>query len=135
MALDSEQVGTAGNGRSPETPLVVRPVDNGRRLDALAPLIHQLITWEIVQQTESGTFVLQDDVQQRLRELSAAQAHSTAAVYVGRMCQRCGVVGVTRLVDGELLCSPCNVPELIDTPVEQPVEVSHRRSRWHRKAG
>ncbi len=135
MALDSERVVTSGNGHSPELPLAVRPVDTGRRLDALAPLIHQLITWEIVSQTESGTFVLQDDVQRRLQELSASQAHSTAAVYVGRMCQRCGVVGVTRLVDGELLCASCNVPELVETPVEPPAEVVQRRSRWHRKAG
>jgi hypothetical protein len=135
MALDSEQMGTTGNGHGPEIPIAVRPVDNGRRLDVLAPLIHQLITWEIVQQTESGTFVLQDDVQQRLQELSAAQPHSTAAVYVGRMCQRCGRVGVTRLVDGELLCSSCNAPELVDAPADPPAEASHRRSRWHRKAG
>jgi hypothetical protein len=135
MALDGEQAMASGNGHGPEAPLVVRPVENGRRLDALAPLIHQLITWDIVTLTDSGTFVLQDDVQQRLQEISAAQPHSTAAVYVGRMCQRCGVVGVTRLVDDELLCSSCNVPELVETPAEPSTESSHRRSRWHRKAG
>ncbi len=135
MASDSEQAVAIGNGHGPDIPLAVRPVENARRLDALAPLIHQLITWEIVTQTESGTFVLQDDVQQRLQELSAAQSHSTAAVYVGRMCGRCGVVGVTRLIDGELLCSSCNVPTIVEASTEPPAATSHRRSRWHRKAG
>jgi hypothetical protein len=135
MALDGEQAVTNESEHNTEGPLVVRPVDNGRRLDAVASLIHQLITWDIVTLTDSGTFVLQDDVQQRLQEISAAQPHSTAAVYVGRMCQRCGRVGVTRLVDGELLCSPCNAPELVETPVEPPSDTPHRRSRWHRKAG
>jgi hypothetical protein len=135
MTMDGEQVVTTGNGRGSDIPLVVRPVENGRRLDVLAPLIHQLITWDIVTRTESGTFALQDDVQERLQELSAAQAHSTAAVYVGRMCQRCGVVGVTRLVDDELLCSSCNMPELLEAPADPPVAGSPRRSRWHRKAG
>jgi hypothetical protein len=133
MALDSERAATSGNGRGSEIPLVVRPVEKGRRLDALAPLMHQLITWDIVTRTEEGTFVLQDDVQERLQELSAAHPHSTAAVYVGRMCQRCGVVGVTRLVEDELLCSSCNIPEL-ETPPDPPVEATHRRSRWHHKA-
>ncbi len=135
MALDGEQAVTNENEHSTEGPLVVRPVESGRRLDAVAPLIHQLITWDIVTLTDSGTFVLQDDVQQRLQEISAAQPHSTAAVYVGRMCQRCGRIGVTRLVDGELLCSSCNAPELVETPAEPPSGSSHRRSRWHRKAG
>jgi len=135
MALDGEQAVTNESEHSTEGPLVVRPVESGRRLDAVAPLIHQLITWDIVTLTDSGTFVLQDDVQQRLQEISAAQPHSTAAVYVGRMCQRCGRIGVTRLVDGELLCSSCNAPELVETPAEPPAESSHRRSRWHRKAG
>ena len=120
MALDGERPVASVNGRGPEVPLVVRPVETGRRLDALAPLIHQLITWDLVTLTDSGTFVLQDDVQQRLQELSAAQPHSTAAVYVGRMCQRCGVVGVTRLVE---------------QPAEPPAQTGPRRSRWHRKAG
>ena len=132
MALESDQGATTGNG--PDIPVAVRPVDHARRLDAIAPLIHQLITWDIVYRTESGTFVLQDDVQERLQELSASQPHSTAAVYVGRMCQRCGIVGVTRLVEGELLCSACTVPT-IESSDETPAEVSHRRSRWHRKAG
>ncbi len=132
MALESEEVVTGAIGRRPE-PTTIPPVDPGRRMDALAPLIHQLITWDLVYRTESGVFVLHDDVQRRLQELSASQPHA-AHVYVGRMCQRCGVVGITRLVGDELLCASCTRPDIAETAPEEP-EVSHHRRRWHRRAG
>lgn len=106
-----------------------------RRLDQLAPLIHELIAWDLVYRDESGNFVLHDDVQSRLREVAALRPQSIAQVYVGRQCECCGVIGVTRLIDGARICSTCSraAKDQVAEPIaERPPE---RRSRWHRKAG
>jgi len=111
-------------------------VDPRRRLDQLSPLIHELIAWELVHRDESGDFVLHDDVQQRLREVAALRPQSIAQVYVGRQCERCGVVGVTRLIDGTRICAACSRAAL-ETDAEPASEkpAGRSRSRWHRKAG
>jgi ribosomal protein L37AE/L43A len=129
-----EQASVPGNG-SAEAVGVAMTVDPRRRLDQLSPLIHELIAWEIVHQDESGEFVLHDDVQQRLREVAALRTPSVAQVYVGRQCERCGTVGVTRLIDGARICAACSraAKEVDAEPViEKPAVV---RRRWHRKAG
>ena len=130
---------TMEQAKSPEHPTegeTAITVDPRRRLDQLSPLIHELIAWEIVYRDDSGNFVLHDDVQQRLREVSALRSHSIAQVYVGRQCERCGVVGVTRLIDGERICASCS-RSAKETDVEPATEKPprHGRSRWHRKAG
>jgi len=126
----------------PPAALVARAVsDPGRRLDQIAPLIHELVAWDLVRRTESGAFVLKDDIQQRLQELAALQPTAVAQVFVGRPCQRCGAVGVTRLVDGARICAECQaVPESAPEPVEAPPAQSGRgrpgnRLRRYRKAG
>lgn len=130
-----------GDGNRSETPVAMRASEPARRLDRLAPLIHELIAWDLVHRSESGDYVLQDDVQTRLRELSALRPQPTAQVYIGRLCQRCGVVGVTRLVDNTHVCASCNRSAAIDAsadPPSIPSEGTGRhegRSRWHRKAG
>ncbi len=111
-------------------------VDPRRRLDQLSPLIHELIAWELVYRDESGEFVLHRDVQERLREVSDLRTQSIAQVYVGRQCERCGVVGVTRLIDGARICAACSRAAKeadVEPVVEKPATRS--RSRWHRKAG
>ena len=126
----------------PPAALVARAVsDPGRRLDQIAPLIHELVAWDLVRRTESGAFVLKDDIQQRLQELAALQPTAVAQVFVGRPCQRCGAVGVTRLVDGTRICAECQaVPESAPEPVDAPPAQSGRgrpgnRLRRYRKAG
>jgi ribosomal protein L37AE/L43A len=114
--------------------------DAARRLDRLAPLLHELIAWDLVRQTESGSFEIPEDVQERLRRLSSLQSGSVAQVYVGRKCGRCGSMRVTRMVDGLRLCSSCSsevgapAPS-DDTPAATEPRNGHGRSRWHRKAG
>jgi hypothetical protein len=113
---------------------------NLERLDRLAPLLHELIAWELVRRTESGAFEIPEDVQERLRHLSSLQTGSVAQVYVGRKCARCGSIRVTRLVDGLRLCSTCssevNAPSPSDdSPAVVEPRAGHGRSRWHRKAG
>src|SRR5665811_949238 len=80
----------------------------GHRLDRLGPLLHELLTWDLVYRSESGAFLLRDDLQQRLDEMSLLQTRSTTQVYVGRPCEHCGVVAVTRLVDGTRACAACS---------------------------
>ncbi len=119
-----------------EEAAVASTVQPQRRLDQLSPLIHELLTWELVYRDESGNFVLHEDVQQRLREVTKQRGESIAQVYVGRQCERCGVVGVTRLIDGVRTCAACSraAKETDAEPVSEKPP-ARGRSRWHRKAG
>ena len=94
--------------------------NSARRLDRLAPLLHELIAWDLVRQTDTGAFEIPEEVQERLRRLSALQNGSIAEVYVGRKCGRCGSMRVTRMVDGVRLCSTCSAevsaPPVPDEP-------------------
>jgi hypothetical protein len=120
------------------SPAVSASTERARRLDQLSPLIHELLSWDLVVRTEAGEFVLTDDVQVRLAELSSRQAHPSTAIYVGRSCQRCGTTGITRLVEDVRLCPACaRAPEpVVETPVE--LGTGKRRdahSWWNRKVG
>jgi ribosomal protein L37AE/L43A len=119
----------------------ISAAESARRLDRLAPLLHELIAWDLVRQTESGSFEIPEEVQERLAHLSSLQAGSIAQVYVGRKCGRCGSMRVTRMVDGVRLCSTCSA-EVAAPSIDAEPEAAdgsrkglHGRSRWHRKAG
>ena len=111
------------------------------RLDRLGPLLRELIAWDLVYETESGGFLLREDVQRRLAEASARHARSaTPEVYVGRTCQRCGATGVTRIVGGVRLCTPCSeAPPADESTAVAPAprrHGRHDRASWRsRKAG
>ncbi len=119
-------------------PVATGVEDPSRRLGRIAPLIHELVAWDLVYRSEGGAFLLRDDVQQRLYEMSAVAAAPTAQVFVGRKCEVCGLVRVTRIVDGSRVCGVCSKPAV--TPPAMPLEQSEgggqrgTRSRWHRKA-
>ena len=137
---------TAGDPAE-RTPLAARHGSGGdpQRLERLAPLIHQLLTWDLVTRSGSGEYVLRDDVQQRLQDLSSTMTPATVEVYLGRKCQSCGLVRVTRPVNGKRVCEACAVPapeavapraaDVADGS-EMPASPGHHviRSRWHRKA-
>lgn len=118
------------------------PIGVGRasqRLDRLAPLMHQLLAWDLIYLSEAGVFLLRDDVQQRLKEMTALPAPPTAQVYLGRKCESCGSVGVTRLVGGSRICERCRTaPTVTTSPGEgtAPDGLVRRgiRTRWHRTA-
>jgi hypothetical protein len=76
-------------------------------LERLAPLIHELIVWDLIYRGENGAFQLREDVQQLLEARLAGSPPGPAQVFVGRKCDRCGTVAVTRLIDGSRLCGPC----------------------------
>lgn len=125
----------------PEPVAVISAAATARRLDRLAPLLHELIAWDLVRRTESGGFEIPDEVQERLAHLSSLQSGSIAQVYVGRKCGRCSSMRVTRMVDGVRLCSTCSA-ELASPSADSEPETAAGsgkghpgRSRWHRKAG
>jgi len=82
--------------------------DPKRRLDQLVPLLHELVTWDLVRRTDDGGFVLRDDVQERLAILSSDRPVRSAQVYIGRKCERCSRVTLTRMVDGSRVCASCS---------------------------
>ncbi len=88
--------------------------DPKRRLDRLVPLLHELVAWDLVQRAEDGSFVLRQDVQERLAVLTADRPLRSAEVFVGRKCQVCGLVRLTRMVDGVRTCSPCSITTPLD---------------------
>lgn len=114
----------------------------GRRLEHLTPVVHELIAWDLVYRSESGGFQLREDVERRLDDLLARQAHATTLVYLGRPCERCGVVTTTRVVDNARVCVTCSTGTV--APLEGP-DVPRRNAsgprhhdrhlRRHRKAG
>lgn len=118
----------------------IDPEGGGARLDRLSPLLHDLLAWDLVYRNESGEFVLRPDVQRRLVQTAAKAPRFAAEVYVGRHCDRCGVIGITRLIGGVRLCAPCAAYlQSPDTEPAAPAEAKRRRwvgrSRRYRDAG
>ncbi len=105
-----------------------------RRLDRLSPLLHDLLAWDLVYQDESGEFQLRPDVQRRLAETAAKAPRFAADVYVGRHCERCGVVGITRLTEGLRLCGACALYLQSPAAEEPPPTVDVTRRRWNGRA-
>lgn len=105
-----------------------------RRLDRLSPLLHDLLAWDLVYPDESGEFQLRPDVQRRLAETAAKAPRFAADVYVGRHCERCGIIGITRLTEGVRLCDHC--AQYLQSPVDDdpPPAVDVKRRRWSGRA-
>ena len=133
---------TAATGSQTDRASIALPASAaGRRLEHLTPVAHELIAWDLVYRSESGGFLLQEDVQRRLGDLLARQAQVTTRVYVGRPCARCGLVTTTRLVDDALMCAACSAAPVVpagqpDPPRgRSPQSGRHdRRSHRHRRA-
>ena len=141
MAQPSAGLTVTSQGRKPEPQERAASGEQLRRLDRLAPLLHELLDWDLVRPTDTGAFELRADVQERLRQLTAARPLLEAQVYVGRPCRHCGRVAVTRLVDGVRMCTPCREtaaagPDAaeVDT-VSVPPTGRGLKYRRHRRAG
>jgi len=109
--------------------------DPKRRLDRLVPLLHELVAWDLVQQAEDGSFVLRDDVQDRLAALSSDRPARSAQVYIGRKCERCERVTLTRMVDGSRICAGCSRVSLTgtdDPSADLPAAKKGPRGFFHR---
>ena len=111
--------------------------DPKRRLDLLVPLLHDLVAWDLVQRDADGSFVLRQDVQDRLAALTVDRPLRSAEVFVGRKCQVCGLVRLTRMVEGVRTCSPCAMPVVdeLDAAADAGRTKGHRGFfHRHRKA-
>jgi hypothetical protein len=109
--------------------------DPKRRLDRLVPLLHEMMAWDLVQRAEDGSFMLCDDVQERLAILSSVKPERSAQVYVGRKCERCERVTLTRMVDGSRICSSCSDVSMIADAValdDVPAALKSSRGFFHR---
>jgi hypothetical protein len=111
--------------------------DPKRRLDLLVPLLHDLVAWDLVQRDVDGNFVLRQDVQDRLSALTVDRPLRSAEVFVGRKCQVCGLVRLTRMVDGVRTCSPCATPAIVESDAD--ADAGRPKGQWgffhrHRKA-
>jgi len=131
MALAQSESGPPSVSMSVEPP--------NRRLERLAPLIHELVSRDLVYRDDGGGFVLREDVQQRLGELSTTPP-PVPQVYIGRKCQVCGLARVTRLVEGTRTCDVCRgTTSAAPTTSSMVPPAEHRergrRSGWHRRAG
>jgi len=111
--------------------------DPKRRLDLLVPLLHDLVAWDLVQRDVDGSFVLRQDVQDRLSALTVDRPFRSAEVFVGRKCQVCGLVRLTRMVEGVRTCSPCAAPVVDELDAAADIGRTKGQRRFfhrHRKA-
>ncbi len=112
--------------------------DPKRRLDQMVPLLHELVAFDLVRREPDGSFVLRQDVQERLAALTADRPLRSAEVFVGRKCQVCGSVKLTRMVDGVRVCSACSRAALDPADTVDVDMVSDKVSRGffhrHRRA-
>lgn len=109
--------------------------DPKRRLDQLVPLLHDLVAWDLVLRADDGSFVLRDDVQARLALLSTERPARSAQVYIGRKCELCSRVTLTRMVDGERICATCSRASLSGgdaAPDSTPAASKSGRGFFHR---
>jgi hypothetical protein len=113
-------------------------------LERLTPLIHELIVWDLIYRTDEGDFKLREDLQRLLAERIPVSPPSPPEVFVGRKCQRCLRMAVTRMVDGSRICGSCGealgrpvTADHSDVPVVAPESRArtHWRRRGHRLAG
>lgn len=107
-------------------------------LDRFTPLIHELIAWDLIYRSDDGEYKLRDDIQRLLAERSLTTPTGPPEMFIGRKCQRCYRMTVTRMVDGSRVCSNCDPTggpaagtTESDTFVVQPV--SRDRAHWRRK--
>jgi ribosomal protein L37AE/L43A len=108
------------------------------RVEQFDPLLRNMLSWDLVQETDDGRWVLRPDVAERLGTLAryARRTEPSEVVYFGHPCARCKSNGMTRLRDGTYLCDECrraadlsSVATLLPAPERQ----KPRRFGWSRK--
>lgn len=109
--------------------------DQKRQLERMMPLLHELVSFDLVRKADDGSFVLRQDVQDRLAALTADRPVRSAQVYVGRKCEHCGLVRLTRMVDGKRICVSCSrsaLPTDVAPVVDRKPALKSHRNRFHR---
>jgi len=134
------EVSGRSRGHPSEMPSLRAVSGPGNHVDRLVPLLRELVASEFVVQTADGKFQLSDAAQARLHALTADRPPPSAQVYVGRRCELCGIIKVTRMVDGLRTCTTCHqraCEPYVEpvTPVPDPRRMIHPSFRWHRGVG
>src|ERR1035437_9291965 len=106
VILDAVSSPNGGSHRS-TCPAEAWVPDRAQSPDRLTPLIHELLSSDLVCRSDDGAFQLRDDIQKRLQQMSAASRSRVPQVFVGRKCENCASRGMTRLVNGARLCEAC----------------------------
>ena len=120
MAIVPRAIPSDELGQQPTAPTTDWVRDASRPLERLAPLIHELVAWDLIYRSASGTYQLREDVQRHLQERSAVSPSGPAQVFVGRKCDVCGTVAVTRLVNGSRICGVCSEASGMTSPPTAP---------------
>lgn len=78
-------------------------------IEQFDPLLRNMLTWGLVQETGDGRWDLRPDVAERLTALAGYTKRSEPyeVVYFGHPCAGCKSSGLTRLRDGMYLCDEC----------------------------
>lgn len=121
MAIVPRAMTSGELSQPPAVPTTDWVRDASRPLERLAPLIHELVAWDLIYRSASGTYQLREDVQRHLQERSAVSPSGPAQVFVGRKCDVCGTVTVTKLVNGSRICGVCSQASGLTSPPTAPV--------------
>ncbi|MDA8318048.1 MAG: hypothetical protein M0010_23205 [Actinomycetota bacterium] len=78
-------------------------------IEQFDPLLRNMLTWDLVQETGDGRWDLRPDVAERLATLAryTNRSEPSEVVYFGHVCAGCKSNGLTRLRDGMYLCDEC----------------------------
>ncbi len=106
-------------------------------MDRFDPLLRNMLSWDLVVETEDGSWILRPEVVERLGHLAryTRPNEPSEVVYFGHICAGCRSNGLTRLRDGVYLCDECRraadvaaVATLVPAPeTEKPRRFSRSR--------
>lgn len=101
---------------------------NEHPIERFDPLLRNMLSWHLVEETDSGSWELRPDVVERLSGLAkyTRRNEPSEVVYFGHICVGCRSNGLTRFRDGQYLCDECRraaelaaVATLLPAPEEQ----------------
>lgn len=106
-------------------------------IERFDPLLRNMLSWHLVEESPAGGWQLRADVVQRLNGLARLSRPSEPheVVYFGHNCAGCRSNGLTRFSDGRYLCDECrraaDVAE-VATLLPPPAERKGRRTVFSR---
>ncbi len=82
---------------------------NEHPIERFDPLLRNMLAWNLVEETEGGSWTLRPEVAERLNGLVryTRTSQPSEVVYFGHTCAGCKSNGLTRLRDGQYLCDDC----------------------------
>ncbi|MDA8309909.1 MAG: hypothetical protein M0Z46_04750 [Actinomycetota bacterium] len=109
--------------------------DHDHPIERFDPLLRNMLAWDLVVETDDGSWVLRPEVVERLRGLVSytRRGEPSEVVYFGHNCAGCRSSGLTRLRDGVYLCDECRrAAEVAAVATLVPVPEGDKRRRFAR---